>query len=236
MIVTATPMRSPTAPRASVTRPASAPEEPKESVQIRPMTSLGQLGRTGADTGLKAVAGNLSGPIGLVGTMGAIEVVNTLVGHRLNALAIVPHDPHGLVGIATAPFLHGSLGHFANNAVGILLAGGMIAARDPKRFRDVSLITALTSGLGVWLTGGGPTVGASGVVYGYVGYTMARGFFDKKPLSIAMSAASLALFTGSLVGLLPGAPGISWQAHMFGFLGGVAAAAMLPGDGASRRA
>lgn len=217
----------------AASRESAPAEEPNDSVSIGRMTQLNGLRKTGEHSGL-SFAGRLSGPIGMVGTMGAIEVVNGALGHSLNALAIVPRSPEGLIGIATSPFLHGNFNHFANNAVGILLAGGMVAAQGPKKFRDVSLITALTSGIGVWLAGAGPTVGASGMVYGYMGYAMARGVFDRRPLPIAMSIASLALLGGSLAGMLPGQAGISWQSHMFGFLGGVAAAALLPKDEPSR--
>ncbi|MCE7873578.1 rhomboid family intramembrane serine protease [bacterium CPR1] len=209
------------------------PEEPRESVDIaHQITRLGSPGKTGEKSGLD-LAGRLSGPVGLTAAMWASEIVDTALGNRLDGLGILPRTPQGLLGVGTAPFLHGGFSHLANNSLGMLVAGGMIAAQSPKKFRDVSLISAVASGLGYWLTAppGAVGIGASGMVYGYIGYNMARGIFERKPLPIAMTVASLVLFAGSLPGLLPGQPGVGWQAHLFGFAAGVAAAALLPRDG-----
>jgi membrane associated rhomboid family serine protease len=220
-----------TAPRPQPASPSKGPEEPRESVEIaRQITTLGSPGKTGEQSGL-SLAGRLSGPVGLTAAMWGLEILDTALGNRLDALAIVPRTPEGLLGIATAPFLHRGFEHLGSNSVGLLLAGGMIAAQSPKKFSQVSLITALASGLGYWLTGPSPGIGASGMVYGYIGYAMARGVFEHKPVPIAVSIASTLLFAGSLPGLLPGLPGVGWQAHLVGFAAGVAAAAILPKDG-----
>lgn len=92
------------------------------------------------------------------------------------------------------------------------------------------MIAGAASGLAAWATSANGSIigGASGLVYGYIGYTMARGLFDHRPGPIAKSILSTALFAGSLSGLVPGMEAISWQGHLGGFIGGVAAAALLP--------
>ncbi len=213
----------------------SALEEPQDQADIQALASLGPgLAKTGLASGT-SFAGRLSGPVGMIGTLGAIEVVNSAMGHSLNAFALHPRTLEGLGEIVTAPLLHANMSHFVNNAIGIGMVGGMIALQSPKKFAEVTALSALASGLGVWLTSPAPVVGASGVVYGYMGYAMTRGFFDRKPVSLAMAAASIALFAGSLTGMLPGVPGVSWQAHLFGFAGGVLAAKYLPHDDAPAR-
>ena len=80
--------------------------------------------------------------------------------------------------------------------------------------------------VGVWLTGGSDTVhiGASIVVFAFLGYLLARGFFERRMLAILGSVAVGLLYGGLLFGVLPGQKGISWQGHLFGFVGGVVAA------------
>ncbi len=170
----------------------------------------------------------LEGPLKLTGWMVGAEVLDAVTAFPLDALGVMPRTLDGLVKIPLLPFLHGGFDHLINNSIGVLLAGGMVAYESPEKFRDVSLISGLTSGLGVWALGSGLTVGASGLVYGYMGYSMARGLFDHRPEAIKKSLLSGLLFAGSLPGLLPGTPGVSWQGHLFGFMGGVAAAAILP--------
>ncbi len=97
-------------------------------------------------------------------------------------------------------------------------------------FAVVTVAGALTSGLGAWLIGGAHTVhvGASGVIFAYLGFLMARGWFERRFGAIALSVAVTWLFGGMVFGVLPtvGAA-ISWEAHLFGFLGGVGVARAL---------
>lgn len=169
----------------------------------------------------------LKGPAYLTAAMWGAEIVDSALGGRLDAFGVTPRTVDGLLKVPLMPFVHGGFGHLIANTSGMLIAGGMIAAESPKKFRDVTLITGLTSGLGVWATGAGLTGGASGLVYGYIGYNLANGIFNPKARSIAKTAASALLFASALPGVLPGQPGISWQAHLFGLAGGIAAAALL---------
>ena len=107
--------------------------------------------------------------------------------------------------------------------------------QGPGRLLHVSIISAVVSGLGVWLIAPHNTVhvGASGIVFGYLGALLFLGWFQRRPLGILLSIASLVLFNEMISGLFPGAPGVSWQGHLFGFLGGVLAARLAPrGSGA----
>ena len=90
-------------------------------------------------------------------------------------------------------------------------------------------MTIVICGLGVWLTGPAPSVhaGASGLVFGYLGFLLLRGFFERSLVAILVTIVVGAVYAGALPGLLPGQPGISWQGHLFGFVGGVLAARML---------
>jgi membrane associated rhomboid family serine protease len=70
------------------------------------------------------------------------------------------------------------------------------------------------------------TLGASGVVFGYATYLISRGVFNRRIGELAIGIVVAVLFGGALLsGLLPHS-GISWQAHLFGGIGGVLAAQM----------
>lgn len=135
----------------------------------------------------------------------------------------------GLWAVFSAPLIHGDWRHLFGNSVSLLILGSLVGLRGPGQLWQVSIISALTSGLGIWLIAPPTTVhvGASGIVFGYLGALLFMGFFQRRPLSILLSVACLVLFGNMVVGLLPGAPGVSWQGHLFGFLGGVLAARLM---------
>jgi membrane associated rhomboid family serine protease len=163
----------------------------------------------------------------LLGACWAVEAVNFADDGALsNKYGIQPHDGNTLWHIFTAPFLHANLDHIMANSMPLAVFGFLAALRGMARFITVSLIIMVASGLGVWFLSASDTVtvGASGLIFGYFGYLIARGFVEHRPFDIVVGLV-IALFYGTIVfGALPGQPGISWQAHMFGLIGGVLAA------------
>ena len=156
----------------------------------------------------------------------AIELANSLMNNALNNLGIRPRNILGLQGIVFAPFLHGSWRHLISNTFPLVILSWLIMARDRSEWIAVTVLTAIASGLGTWLFGGAATVhiGASGVVFGYFGFLVTRAYFERSFGSIAISLLVLALFSGMIWGILPVRVGISWEGHLFGLLGGIAAA------------
>ena len=156
----------------------------------------------------------------------AIELANMLMNDALNNLGIRPRNILGLQGIIFAPFLHGSWRHLISNTFPLVILSWLIMARDRSEWMAVTVLTAIASGLGTWLFGGAQTIhiGASGVVFGYFGFLVARAYFERSLGSIAISLLVLALFSGMIWGILPVRVGISWEGHLFGLLGGIAAA------------
>ena len=93
------------------------------------------------------------------------------------------------------------------------------------RFLGVTLVVAITSGLAVWLFQGGTelTVGASGLIFGYFGYVLARGLIDRNLID-SLAAVVMALsYAYILTVAIPGTPGVSWVGHLGGLIGGIAA-------------
>jgi membrane associated rhomboid family serine protease len=158
-----------------------------------------------------------------------VFVLNSLLGGSLLRLGVIPRTAAGLRGILVAPFLHGSLNHIAANSIPFVVLGWMVMLRDEKHFLPVTLAGMVGSGLMAWLLGAPGTVhiGASGLIFGYLGFLMLTGWYTRSFGSILLSVI-VTLAWGSLVfGMMPGAPGISWQSHVGGFLGGVFAARLV---------
>lgn len=167
---------------------------------------------------------------GFVGSMWVTEGVdNVLFRGGLDRYGIQPRSTEGLLGVLAAPFLHGGFGHLMANTIPLLVLGFLIMLRRKRDLLYVSLISGLVGGLGTWLIGGANSVhiGASILVFGYLGYLLFLGVFERRFWTILGSAAVFFLYGGALWGVLPGDPGISWEGHAFGLLGGIFAARML---------
>lgn len=162
---------------------------------------------------------------GLIGLMWLIEIVDVFLSNQLNYYGIIPRTSIGLRGILFAPFLHSGFGHLISNTIPFVTLGWFVMLREVREFFIVSTIALLASGIGVWLFGApGVHLGASGVVFGYFGFLLSRAYFERSPLAIALSAAVALLYGGLIWGVLPTRLGISWEGHLFGFVGGVLAA------------
>ena len=167
---------------------------------------------------------------GFVALMWIIEIVDWfLLGGRLNAYGVRPRSIVGLRGILFMPFLHANFAHLAANTLPFITFGWLIMLRKTSDFFLVSAVTMLVSGLGVWLTGLPYSVhiGASGLIFGYFGFLLLRGYFERSFMSIVLSLFVGFLYGGLIWGVLPSQPGVSWQGHFFGFVGGVLAAQFL---------
>ena len=164
--------------------------------------------------------------IAMVALMWVLEVVDVALDHRLDRYGIEPRDPDGLDGVLTAPFLHVGFGHLIGNTIPFVVMGVVIAFEGPLRLLGVTAIAALASGLGTWLVAPENSIhlGASGVVFGYATYLIARGWFNRRGGEIAIGVAVAVLWGGTLLAGLEPQRGISWQGHLFGAIGGLVAA------------
>ena len=167
-----------------------------------------------------------------------LQVVNWAVGYRLDSeFGILPEHASRLPEIFTAPFLHFSWAHIEGNSVPLFVLGVLAAYRSLVRFLFASLIIAVTSGMAVWLfqSGNELTVGASGLIFGYFGYVLVRGFFDRNLVDIGVGLVAGALYWTILQVAIPGTPGVSWIGHVGGLVGGVLAAWLLRTAASSRK-
>jgi membrane associated rhomboid family serine protease len=165
----------------------------------------------------------------MIALMWISEVVDVAAGHSLDEYGIHPRDIGGLPEIVSAPFLHVGFGHLISNTVPFAIMGAAIALGGLVRVVFVTAIVGLVSGLGTWLIAPANTIhlGASGLVFGYATYLVSRGILSRRLVDLAVGALVVGVWGIVLLqGLLP-QDHISWQAHVFGAIGGVCAASIL---------
>ncbi len=176
---------------------------------------------------------------GTLAVMWILEIADLLIfGGGLDAYGIQPRTLEGLFGILFAPFLHGGFVHLAGNSIPFLILGSLVLFHEIRDFVATTALAVLVGGLGAWLLGGPGTVhiGASGLVFGYFGYLLLRGYFRRSLGAIALSLFLAVSYGWMLWGVLPFQPGaISWQGHLFGFLGGALSAYLLRGPATPHR-
>ena len=166
----------------------------------------------------------------LLALMWALAIADFLTGRRLlPKLAIEPRSLAGIPGIVVAPLLHGNWGHLIANSGPLVILGTVILLQGLEVLGLVTVFCWLFSGVGIWLLGrpGTRHLGASGVIFGYLGYILLRGYFERSPGAIAAAVVVGLLYGSALWGLLPLQRGKSWVGHGMGFVGGAIVARKL---------
>ena len=163
----------------------------------------------------------------LTGVLWLIELIDVISGQKIERLgAIYPRDPIGLIGIPLAPFLHGNWPHLIGNTIPFIVLGGLvITTSDRKTFVSISCIIALIAGLGTWtLAAGGYHIGASSLIFGYLGFLLWRAWLGRNFGWTAVALLAGFLYGSIIISLIKTQAGISWSGHFFGLLGGILAA------------
>ena len=162
------------------------------------------------------------------GVLYLTEAVDTVLGGTLDHEGIRPRQLDGLDGVLWAPLLHGGWPHLVANTVPVLVLGFFALAGGIGQFVAVTATVWLVGGLGTWLTGSpGVHLGASILVFGWLVFLLARGFFARSLIQILLAVVLFGLWGGVLWGVLPSAAGISWEGHLFGAVGGLLAARLV---------
>jgi membrane associated rhomboid family serine protease len=162
--------------------------------------------------------------VGFLAILWVIQLVNFADRYHLSeAYGIIPRDVRSLPYVLTAPFLHVSWTHIESNSGPLFIFGFLAAYRGVKRFLGLTALVIVTSGMAAWFFGTAGTVGvgASGVVFGYLGYVLVKGIFDRHGIDIMIGAVMALCFAYQFTVLLPQAH-IGWQDHIGGLVGGLA--------------
>lgn len=161
----------------------------------------------------------------LVANLWIVEIANLFLGHQLCRYGIFPRTAQGLIGIPLSPFLHGSVAHLFLNTGPLIVLGGLILVNGRKPFIRSTVFIVLAGGVGIWLIGRPAYhVGASALIFGYFGYLLARGIFDRRLKSLLIAFVAVAAYGGLFWGLLPTVSYVSWEGHLCGLFAGILAA------------
>ena len=167
-----------------------------------------------------------------------VQAFNAADGYRLDAqYGIVARSITSLPHIITAPFLHLGLDHIESNTPPLALLTFLAALGGIKRFLYAAGMIIVVGGLGTWLVSpsNSDTVGASGLIFGLLGYVAVRGLFARSlwqgVWQVAVGVAVFVYYQWTLVLLYPSATvtamHISWQGHLCGLLAGILAAVLM---------
>jgi len=152
-----------------------------------------------------------------------LELVDVVLGNRLDRFGIWPREFRGIIGILFSPWLHGGFLHWFLNSLSFLMLGGIVMAAERRKFLMSTILLVILSGAGTWLIGrgGSPHIGASGLIYGYFGYIFGKALFDRR-MRWALAALFVGVFYGGLIfGVFPTDQPVSWEGHLSGLLGGL---------------
>lgn len=151
----------------------------------------------------------------------AVYLIDWIFNLNLNQHGIYPRKVNYLTGIVFSPFLHGSFGHLVSNSIPFFILGTVLIYFYKKTWLKVMLIVYIVTGTGVWLIARPAIhIGASGLVYGFVGFLFFSGIFRKNIKSLLISIAIVLLYGGLIFGIFPGQQGISWESHLIGAIAG----------------
>lgn len=161
-----------------------------------------------------------------VAALWIIEAVDQLTGGALETFGISPRQIGELPQIYTAPLLHNDWAHLIGNTVPFFVLGLVVLLSSLRRWLVSTFAAVTASGLAVWLTAppNSVTLGASGLVFGWLTYLLSRGIFSRQPRQILLAVVVFLIYGGILWGVLPTSSYVSWQGHLGGAIGGVAAA------------
>ncbi len=182
------------------------------------------------DTSTQIFKTALKYSLSLVGIIFAVHLYTLYFNISLTHWGIFPRETSGLMGILTAPFVHGSWHHLFSNAAPLLVTTTIIYFFYPRVAVASFVFIYLLTGITVWLFGRSSFhIGASGIVYGLVSFIFWTGIFRRNMKSIILALVVTILYSGYLGGIVPFKEGVSWESHLLGGIMGIFVAFLFKG-------
>ncbi len=160
-----------------------------------------------------------------VTSLWCLKSAEILFDLNLSFMGLVPLELMGILGIITAPLVHGSLEHIFNNTFAILILASFLYYGYPKSWWKVLCLVWILSGIGVWTFARQANhIGASGITHGLFFFLFVASIFRRDKSSVAIMMIAFLLYGGMTMTIFPREEGISFEYHFFGALAGVVAA------------
>jgi len=157
-----------------------------------------------------------------VAVLWAVFILDEVFALRLGRFGLRPGSVPGLIGVITAPLLHGGFQHLLSNTLPMFISLVSTLYLYPNAAIRVIPLIWLGSGTLAWFIGR-PSLhyGASGLIYGLLAFVFISGILRRDLRSVSVSLL-VGFFYGSMVwGVLPIRPHMSWEMHLSGAVMGV---------------
>jgi len=160
--------------------------------------------------------------LAVIGLIWMVFIADMIIPADFNRFGIFPRTISGLYGIPLSPFLHANIQHILSNSLPLFFLTFTLLVFYERIAFQVWVFSAITGGLLVWVFARQAIhIGASGVIFSLISFLIASGIFRRSFISIIISLVILLFYGGAIWGVLPTQPGVSWEAHLFGFLSGI---------------
>jgi membrane associated rhomboid family serine protease len=167
---------------------------------------------------------------GIVILLWGLKFVDALIfsGKMRDSFSIIPRTSFGVTRILFSPLVHSDTAHLRANTIPLVVLAALLLFNYYEVFWLLTVVIIVIDGLGTWFFGShGKHLGASGLILGYFGFALAQVFFDTTPLTVLVAGFVGVFYRGLFREIFPWRTGTSNVGHLFGFLGGIAAAYLL---------
>ncbi len=146
-----------------------------------------------------------------------------------------PFEPTSWGGaLAFMAFCDDSAWQLLSSTGPFVLIGWVVLLSGMRSWLIVTALVTVVGGLATWLIApSGLILGCSGLIFGWMGYLLARAYFSRRIVWILAAVLVAFFFSGLFAGLLPSINSkSSWQAHVCSFAAGIVAGWLLHPRGA----
>lgn len=178
---------------------------------------------------LNTFQANMPIVLSAIALLWGIHVINILLGYRLNILGILPRHPWGLIGIPCFSFLHADFNHLFFNSIPLFMLLTLTLANGVMHTLYITLTIVGIGGLLIWLLGRKAIhIGASSLIMGYFAYLLANAYQHPTIMTFILALICVYYLGSLFLNLFPTGKNVSWESHVFGFVGGLVAAYIIP--------
>jgi membrane associated rhomboid family serine protease len=161
-------------------------------------------------------------PLVFTAILWLVKITETILDLELTTLGIYPLRAKGLIGILTAPLVHGDYIHLFDNTVPLLVLSIAIFYFYREIAFKVFFLGYIITGIWVWFGARGAYhIGASGLVYAFASFIFFSGVIRRNIRLASISLIVIFLYGSMVWGIFPIVERMSWESHLYGGVAGL---------------